>query len=595
MSRSAATARLAVLLVVMLGLGALAASLAPKDLRETVLDHSRDVILGHGGDDSWGVMHIALERFRAAPDTLLYTEVFFLEKQRFQYPPSSLFALKALRLAGPERVRIAEGSEFGIWPPINEILGWIFIALTAVASAALLEAALRSPPGLRTALRMILVAAITITCYPIVKAFTLGQIQVWINALFAIVLLAWMHDRRALAGLLIGLVCLIKPHYGLLLLWALFRREWRFLIAATLTVAAGAVAALAVFGWHNHVDYLRVLQFLSQRGEAYYPNQSVNGLLNRLMGIGDPGAYVILDIPPGKFPPFTPIVYWPSLASSVALVVYGLWRRSPPAARTRDLARMTLCCTIASPIAWEHHYGILLPIVMLLMAERDADYRRIVALIAAAAVAFGTFPVANLLAATAFNPLMSYLLFAALGILALLHRDRLPEGDPSMAAIVGDGAGRDADGVRRRRGDHLADAQQQDQLAQRDRGPHGDHHAEQIDDDEVADLLGQAAVRAGKHPCPVHDEAADHADRRRQRDRDRIGSHQVDRKANQPVHERRKAAGHQEPDPRILTEAQVQVTKLTDGRHDQALWVILRRCRLRNNRRARKFGVLEQT
>lgn len=450
------TARLAALLLVMLCLGALAAIVAPKALRETVLDHARDMFLGQGGDDSWGVMHIALERFRAAPDKPLYTEVFFAEKQRFQYPPSSLFALMALRLAGADRVRIADGMDFGFWPPINEIVGWIFIALTAAAAAALLEAPLRSRPGPRI-VRVALVAVVTVTCYPIVKAFTLGQIQVWINALFAITLFAWMQGRRSFAGLLIGLICLIKPHYGLLLLWALLRREWRFLIAAALTIGVGALAALAVFGWQNHVDYLRVLQFLSQHGESYYANQSVNGLLNRLMGLGDPAAYDNLDIPPGKFPPFTPLVYWLSLASSIALIAYGLWRRSPPATRTRDLARMTLCCTIASPIAWEHHYGILLPIVMLLMSEQQIGRWRLVALIAAAAVAFGLFPVVNLLAATAFNPLQSYLLFAALGILALLNREPLAEGDASMAAVVGNGSAGDADGMRRRRRHHLDD------------------------------------------------------------------------------------------------------------------------------------------
>ena len=38
-----------------------------------------------------------------------------------------------------------------------------------------------------------------------------------------------------------------------------------------------------------HIDYLRVLSYMAERGEAYFPNQSVNGLLNRLMSI-DTGA-----------------------------------------------------------------------------------------------------------------------------------------------------------------------------------------------------------------------------------------------------------------------------------------------------------------
>ena len=66
---------------------------------------------------------------------------------------------------------------------------------------------------------------------PMVKAFSLGQIQVWINGLFAIVLLCLGTDRKATSGVLMGLICLIKPHYGLFVLWALLRKEWRFIIA----------------------------------------------------------------------------------------------------------------------------------------------------------------------------------------------------------------------------------------------------------------------------------------------------------------------------------------------------------------------------
>src|SRR5262249_56311478 len=142
--------------------------------------------------------------------------------------------------------------------------------------------------------------------YPVAKAFTLGQIQVWMNALFALGMLAWASRRKFLSGVLIGLIALIKPHYGLLLVWAALRRETRFAAACALTIAAGMAASVAVYGLANHLDYLRVLSFLSQHGETYYPNQSVNGILNRFMSISSPEAFVSLDLPPRHFPPFPP-------------------------------------------------------------------------------------------------------------------------------------------------------------------------------------------------------------------------------------------------------------------------------------------------
>ena len=47
-------------------------------------------------------------------------------------------------------------------------------------------------------LRALVVVGLTLTFYPIVKAFTLGQIQVWINALFALGLLAWAAGWKVL-------------------------------------------------------------------------------------------------------------------------------------------------------------------------------------------------------------------------------------------------------------------------------------------------------------------------------------------------------------------------------------------------------------
>ncbi|MCX7361311.1 MAG: glycosyltransferase family 87 protein [Alphaproteobacteria bacterium] len=433
--------RLAILLAVgVVVVNCLLAFLSPEKYRETSLDQTAEMLRGRGGDDSWGAMHVALEQFQATPTTPLYTELFFKRLYRFQYPPSSLFALMALRLAGPDRVRIADGMVFEPWPPINDIVGWIFMVMTAAASAGVLELSLRRQPGFvdrpgLPVVRAVLVVALTATFYPVIKAFTLGQIQVWINALFALALFCWVYGRPAIAGVLIGLFCLIKPHYGVLLLWALLRREWRFLIAGGIAAGIGGVASIAVFGWANHVDYLQVLQFLSRHGESYFPNHSVNGLLNRWMSLSDPASYVILDLPAGRFPPFSPFVYGATLATSVAFMLYGLARSSPPGDRSRDFARMALCCTIASPIAWEHHYGILLPIFMMLLAERMEGRWRLIALMVSYVLVTNFFPALNLLAATPWNPLQSYVLAAALVVLVLLHANAT-RGQPASGAPV---------------------------------------------------------------------------------------------------------------------------------------------------------------
>jgi hypothetical protein len=94
------------------------------------------------------------------------------------------------------------------------------------------------------------------------------------------------------------------------------------------------------------------------------------------------------------------------------------------AARTFDFCTMALSITIASPIAWEHHYGILLPIFAVLLTSSLASRRRLVLIAASYVLISNFFPATNLLAPTVFNLAQSYLFFAALVVLILLHTAR---------------------------------------------------------------------------------------------------------------------------------------------------------------------------
>lgn len=429
---TASSARITLGLALLL-LGSLAVSgavwlAAPPQFKETVLTHGRDVLRAQSGDDSWDPLAHALAHVRSGATTPIYAEVFFKRGIRYQYPPSALFALAAMQWVAPERVLTDDQRYTGPRPAINDVVGWFFLLLTAAATAALLEIGLRrrgiprGGPAL-FALRLAIVAALTLSFYPVVKAFTLGQIQTWVNGAFALALLAWATGHKAAGGVIVGLVCLIKPHYGLLLVWAALRREWRFVYACAAAVAAGLALSIGVFGWENHVDYLRVLSFLSERGESYYPNQSVNGLLNRLMSIGDPQQYNNVFWREAHFPPFTPLVYWGTLASSLLILGAALARRrrENDPGRVLDFCTMVASLTIASPIAWEHHYGVLLPIFAILFANMVGERARLAWLAASYLLAANFFLAANALAGSALNIVQSYLLAAALVALALLH------------------------------------------------------------------------------------------------------------------------------------------------------------------------------
>jgi hypothetical protein len=403
----------------------------PAPYKETVLQHSWDVLQGRGCDDSWGIMTVSLEYARTPHETPLYTEIFFNRKLKFQYPPSSLFAIAGLLwLVGPERIRTEECMVYEL-PTANDVLGWIFILISAISAAALLEIGLRgrlSTPSSRAMIgaRFVIVLALALTFYPLVKAYTLGQIQNWLNGLFALALLCWVMDKKVPSAVLIGMMALVKPHYGLFLVWAALRREWTFAVAFAATILMGVAGSIAIYGFANHLDYIKVLMFLAERGETFYPNQSVNGLLNRVMALIDPSQWNSLEFDDNAFPPFSPLVYGGTLIASIILLSAALFRRGNEGDphRTFDFCTMTLSITIASPIAWEHHYGTIFPVFAILLASVITDRRRLVLLTVSYVLISNYIPATNLLASTVFNIAQSYLLAGAIVVLMLLHTAR---------------------------------------------------------------------------------------------------------------------------------------------------------------------------
>ena len=378
---------------------------------------------GHGWADSWDPMIAALDWLQTPHEGKLYQAIFFEQQIKFQYPPTSLLPLAAMRAVGVP-----------LSPDLLNVVGWAWIVVTALAMAGF-AVVLAERSGIAGKGDMLTRAAVggmaivaTLTFYPIMLAYTIGQVQTWINALFIFACLAFVLERRGLAGALIGAICLLKPQFGLFVIWGVLRRDWPLLLGWVVVFVPASVLSLALFGVANNLDYLSVLQFLSSHGENYFHNQSVNGLLNRALFLGDS-----LVVPP-VFPPYQPLVYYGTLLTSFALVVGALFLRDRDDDKGGLLDFMTaaLTFTIASPIAWEYHYGILPPILAALLfalALQPRQARPMLWLGLALAYLFtGNFlPITNELAESHLNFLQSYLLFAGLLTLWLLYRIRTPQ------------------------------------------------------------------------------------------------------------------------------------------------------------------------
>jgi len=143
-----------------------------------------------------------------------------------------------------------------------------------------------------------------------------------------------------------------------------------------------------------------------------------------------------MDLPAGKFPPFNAVIYGATLATSLGLLALGLFfaHSRGRSDSTLALALMLLCTTMAAPVAWEHHYGVTLPIFALVLASSLADARRACCLMTSYFLVATFLPVTNLLAQTWLNILQSTLLVGALLLLWLLWSDARSDAESSRGA-----------------------------------------------------------------------------------------------------------------------------------------------------------------
>jgi hypothetical protein len=329
-------------------------------MSETVLNPTTSfLLLRQEFTDSWEPMRQTFDYAKADYQKPLYAEIFFTKKPKFQYSPTSLLIFYPLTSIDNFLNYIGIS-----WIGVLQCFSWLSVGLLIYFVIQVFKLSLtRNVEHLNYLLKFelftinTLLLCLVFTFYPVIKAYTLGQIQAWINSLFAIFFWCWMKKRKGISGVIVGAMCLMKPQYSIILLWGLLRKQWTFTLAFATTTLTGILVAILLFGIGDNISYLNVLSFISKHGEAFYANQSINGLLNRLLFNGDN-----LNFDPHSFPPFNPWVYFGTIISSIALISAALLQpKQNQKGSITDLSIVALTCTIASPIAWEHHYGILLP------------------------------------------------------------------------------------------------------------------------------------------------------------------------------------------------------------------------------------------
>lgn len=310
--------------------------------------------MGATGADSWAPMKTAID-YVSVNGSSIYQDLFFDKQIKFQYPPTSLLLHELL-------------AYFNFHPTTNFFnkVNWLLVlanaSVVALLGAAMARRMKDSGHAVVSQETLPIGALSFLAClcfYPIMRAYALGQAQIWIDVLFTLACVGWFYEKKHLSGALIGLICLIKPQFSLFLLWGFIRGQKKFVVGWLAAVLAGMAVSVPLFDFRDYLDYLKVLDALSKTGESYHANQSVNGVLNRLLNNG-----TVIMWESGAFPPYHAVVRWGTLLSSTAVIAAVLFYKRRREPGLLDLQLAALAFTMASPIAWEHHYGML-PLVFI--------------------------------------------------------------------------------------------------------------------------------------------------------------------------------------------------------------------------------------
>ena len=181
-------------------------------------------------------------------------------------------------------VPITPFSTLTVWPvaampPLAAKHRWLVVNMAMVVAIVVLLRSLTQFPLRRVVL-------VTVLSVPLSKNFLYGQYYVLL--LFVLTLACWLyvHQRRFLSGLLVGLGFGLKLFPILHLGYFLRKRDFRAFAGGVIGAVAATIASIAVFGWQaNRVLVNQVLPW-TLRGEGLDPynlsSASISTLLHRL-------------------------------------------------------------------------------------------------------------------------------------------------------------------------------------------------------------------------------------------------------------------------------------------------------------------------
>ncbi len=385
--------------------------------------------------DSWQPMMKSLDYFQAHPTEPIYAAKLY---DTLIYSLASLLPMVAMRKIGLSDQAMLR---------VLAVASWLAVVGVAVVGVMIARVLVRrgiggethvpkseghgaptslvscEGDGVRVGISWMAVVAIGLAvlgCYPLLKGYSLGNAQTFLSFGFAVMIYLWTVGKEREAGVVAAVLAFVKPQFVLLLVWMAVRKKWGAMWAFVACSAVLVGVSVMVFGWQNNLDYVGVLAGLSHKAQSHFGNQSMFGTINRMIFNGENLGYT-----PYVYTPYIAWVYRVTVATSLVLVGGVLvfpWGRLRGS--VADMAAMGVASVAASPMAWEHHYGIVCAIfVWTWFAYGRWQKTPPWALGVAFVLTMNFWSATNLLAGyRGWNGLQSYMYFGALLLMVVLMR-----------------------------------------------------------------------------------------------------------------------------------------------------------------------------
>ena len=181
---------------------------------------------------------------------------------------------------------------------------------------------------------------------------------------------AWMLDRGGrpvAAGACMGVLCVLKPFFGVFVLVTMWRREWRALLACAGAALSAAAAGWVLAGTEGYLAWISNIRHVTWSWHIF--NGSVWGVGARLFSRQD---MVLMA-------EWTPLTESPAAALAVgvvgtSLVMMALWRSIGRADIDRMYATVSIAALLVSPLGWNYYLATVFGPVLATLARRPSRW-----------------------------------------------------------------------------------------------------------------------------------------------------------------------------------------------------------------------------